>query len=33
MQYPNHGMFGDAMNNMQPVYNVTASIGITYAIF
>ena len=34
-QYPNNnnGMFGDAMNHMKPVYDVTASIGIAYAIF
>jgi hypothetical protein len=37
-QYPQqptnyNGMIGDTMKTMQPVYDVTASIGIVYAIF
>ena len=28
-----NSMIGDAMNNMQPVYDATATIGIAYSIF
>jgi hypothetical protein len=32
-QQQSKSMIGDAMNNMQPVYDATATIGIAYSVF